>query len=187
MVDDSLCRRVISAWLCWHISSGQRWAHVRVCVCVCVSGVRWDSVPRCAGMRLVRPASYVTFGISRHFLSLHLPSREAVKAELKVPSHKIMKTRSLSSGWVLASGTWGVSFRGFWSQLHEAMGSVPQPSCGKTEWEGRRARLPTCPGLWNGGDTEKQMELMTSAPLPAVLLGGGGWEAHHLRGEERGE
>lgn len=123
----------------------------------------------------------MTFDISRHFLSLNLPSRVVVKAELKVASLRLMKTRSLSSGEVSASGTWGVSFLGFWNRLKEAMGSMPQRSC-EDGVGGRSVRLTTRPGL-NRGDPGKQMGLMTSAP---VLLAGAGWEAHHLWGEKRG-
>lgn len=65
--------------------------------------------------------------------------------------HQLIMTSSLDLG------LWdsGVRFLRFWSQLGEAMCSVPQPSCGKREWEGRRVGLTASPGLRNGRKNRK--------------------------------
>lgn len=98
----------------------------------------------------------------------------------------MIRTRSLFSDWVLASGTPGVSFLGFSCQLGEAVGSVPQPSCGKREWEGKRVGLTTSPGLWDGRKYRKADGVHDSRSLPAVLLGGPEWEPGPALGQEKG-
>lgn len=123
-----------------------------MCSCICVQ----CATGRCSQMR--RPEARAArraraLGpVPAPVPWLHLPPLQGAGwAELKVSSHRLGKTGSLFSGWVLASGTQGVSFLGFRSQLHEAMGSMPQPSCGKPvgRKEGEANDMPRPVG-WKG-------------------------------------
>ena len=53
-------------------------------------------------------------------------------------------------------------------------------------WEERRVGLTTSPGLWNGRKYRKADGTHDSSTLPAVLLGGAGWEPGPSLGQEKG-